>query len=274
MSEATSRGGSAGGAGRAELTFIGTATTLLRLGPFTVLTDPNFLHRGQWAYLGKGLVSRRVTEPALGVDELPPLDAVVLSHLHGDHFDRVSKAGLSRDAPVVTTRHAARRLKPWGFRTVGLDTWQEHVLEQGSHRLSVESLPGVHAYGALAKALPPVMGSLLRWSEGGDVRRTLYLTGDTLTGPHLQEIRQRHPGIDGAVVHLGGTRVLGAIVTLDGRGGLELLEAVNPGYAVPVHYDDYTRFLSPLSDFLAAVRGTGFDARVRVVQRGQTISLF
>ena len=66
MSEATSPAGSAGGAGRAELTFIGTATTLLRLGPFTVLTDPNFLHRGQWAYLGKGLVSRRVTEPALG----------------------------------------------------------------------------------------------------------------------------------------------------------------------------------------------------------------
>lgn len=36
------------------LTFIGTATTLLRVGSFTVLTDPNFLHKGQRAYLGKG----------------------------------------------------------------------------------------------------------------------------------------------------------------------------------------------------------------------------
>ena len=262
------------GAGRAELTFVGTATTLLRLGPFTVLTDPNFLHRGQWAYLGKGLVSRRLTEPALGVDDLPPLDVVVLSHLHGDHFDRVARAGLARATPVVTTEHAARRLRRWGFRTVGLDTWQEHAVESGAHRLTVESLPGVHAYGLLGKALPPVMGSLLRWSEGGQVRRTLYVSGDTLTGPHLEQIAARHPGIDGAVVHLGGTRVLGALVTLDGRGGLELLQAVRPGFAVPVHYDDYTRFRSPLSDFVAAVSGTGFDSRVRLVQRGQTISLW
>lgn len=37
----------------ATLEFVGTATSLLRLGPFTILTDPNFLHRGQRAYLGK-----------------------------------------------------------------------------------------------------------------------------------------------------------------------------------------------------------------------------
>ena len=44
-----------------SLTWIGTATVLLRHGGFTLLTDPNFLHRGQLAYLGKGLVSRRLT---------------------------------------------------------------------------------------------------------------------------------------------------------------------------------------------------------------------
>jgi hypothetical protein len=35
-----------------SLYFIGTATTLLRLGHFVLLTDPNFLHRGQWVHLG------------------------------------------------------------------------------------------------------------------------------------------------------------------------------------------------------------------------------
>jgi L-ascorbate metabolism protein UlaG (beta-lactamase superfamily) len=262
-----------GGEARADLTFIGTATTLLHLGPFTVLTDPNFLHRGQHAYLGRGLTAKRVTEPAMSIDELPPLDAVVLSHLHGDHFDRVARRGLTRDAPIVTTTHAAGRLRRFGFSTVGLDTWEEHALERDGHRLTVQSLPGVHAYGALGKLLPPVMGSLLRWTDNGQVRRTLYETGDTLTGPHLREIRERHPSIDGAVVHLGGTRVLGAVVTLDAKGGLELLEAVEPGYAVPVHYDDYTRFRSSLSDFLSAVGGTRWSSRIRVVERGQTISL-
>jgi L-ascorbate metabolism protein UlaG (beta-lactamase superfamily) len=71
-----------------RVTYGGTATMLLELGPFTVLTDPNFLHRGQRAYLGKGLLTKRLTEPAIGPADLPELDAVVLSHLHGDHFDR------------------------------------------------------------------------------------------------------------------------------------------------------------------------------------------
>ena len=49
----------------AELTFIGTATTLLEIGPFMILTDLNFLHRGERAYLCYGLWSKRLTEPAL-----------------------------------------------------------------------------------------------------------------------------------------------------------------------------------------------------------------
>ena len=95
----------------AQCTFIGTATALLRVGGFTLLTDPNFLHRGQRAYLGYGLWSKRRSEPALAVDELPPLDAVVLSHLHGDHFDRVARRGLDRSVPILSTPQAARRLR-------------------------------------------------------------------------------------------------------------------------------------------------------------------
>ena len=60
-----------------SLTFVGTATTIVRLGSFTLLTDPNFLHRGQHAYLGYGLVSKRLREPALSVEQLPPVDVIV-----------------------------------------------------------------------------------------------------------------------------------------------------------------------------------------------------
>src|SRR5829696_8922993 len=107
------------------LTFIGNATTLLRWGPFTVLTDPNFLHRGQRAYLGHGLWSRRRTEPATQPDQLPELDAVFLSHLHGDHFDRIARRNLPRDLPVLTTGQAALRLRRWGFAAaVPLAPWR------------------------------------------------------------------------------------------------------------------------------------------------------
>lgn len=106
------------------LFFIGTATTLIRYGDMTVLTDPNFLHRGQRAYLGRGLTARRLTEPAISVEELPAVTAVVLSHLHGDHWDRQTQRGLPHDTPVVTTPHAARRLQWRGFaRSTGLRTW-------------------------------------------------------------------------------------------------------------------------------------------------------
>jgi hypothetical protein len=126
---------------RASLTFIGTATTLLRLGGFTLLTDPNFLHRGQRAYLGKGMWSRRRIEPALQPDQLPELDAVVLSHLHGDHFDRVARRGLDKSLPVVTTTQAARRLRRWGFaETVPLQPWDTTELTttaDGGQRLRI-----------------------------------------------------------------------------------------------------------------------------------------
>src|SRR4028119_32879 len=90
-----------------SLTFVGTATTVLRLGGFTLLTDPNFIRKGQRAYLGRGLWTRRLTDPSMRPGELPVLDAVLLSHLHGDHWDRVARRELDRELPVLTTTHAA-----------------------------------------------------------------------------------------------------------------------------------------------------------------------
>jgi L-ascorbate metabolism protein UlaG (beta-lactamase superfamily) len=256
-----------------ELTFIGTATTILRVGSFTVLTDPNFLHRGQRAYLGKGLWSRRLTEPAMQPCELPLVDAVVLSHLHGDHFDRVARRELARDVPILTTPHAARRLERWGFHAQGLRNWDRAELANGDETLSVEAVPAVHARGPLALALPPVMGSVVEHRIGGQVRQRLYLTGDTLTGEHLREIATRHPDISNAVVHLGGTRILFHTVTMDAAQGVELLRAVQPRQAVPVHYDDYRVFRSPLRDFLDEADRAGLGDSIKAVERGDTVPL-
>src|SRR3954454_4640832 len=104
-----------------SLTFIGTATALIRLGPFTLLTDPNFLHRGERAYLGYGLWPKRRTEPAREPNELPRLYGVILSHMHGDHWDRRARAGLDKRLPIVTTtmplddsRHVTALARPSG----------------------------------------------------------------------------------------------------------------------------------------------------------------
>ena len=254
-----------------SLTFVGTATTLLSYGGFTVLTDPNFLHRAQRAYLGKGLWSRRLTEPALQPEQLPPLSAVVLSHLHGDPFDRVARARLDRAVPVVTTRPAARTLRRWGFgAAVGLDTWQSHELASDGATLRITSVPGRHAPGAAQRLLPPVMGSVLEFSGPPALR--VYVTGDTLLVEDLDEVPRRWPELDVGLWHLGGTRVLGMKVTMDGRDGADLLERVRPARTVPVHYDDYGVFRSPLADFLAEVERRGLPGVVPV-GRGETVPL-
>jgi len=184
---------------RAELTFVGTATTVIRLGEFTLLTDPNFLHKGQRSYLGRGLWSRRLTEPAMGPGDLPELDAILLSHLHGDHFDRIAKRDLSHATPVITTPHAARRLRRYEFETVGLQPWATHKMRRADEELTISATPAVHARGVMGRLLPPVMGSLLEHRVNGVLRQRLHISGDTLTGPHVDEIAHRFDDIDTAV---------------------------------------------------------------------------
>jgi L-ascorbate metabolism protein UlaG (beta-lactamase superfamily) len=259
-----------------ELFFIGNATTLIRYGPFTLLTDPNFLHRGQRAYLGHGLSTKRLTEPALSIDELPELDAVVLSHLHGDHWDRIARRGLDHALPIITTPHASRRLQGWhGFRrAVGLRTWEHHELSKNGTTLRLTSVPGLHAPGPARFLLPPVMGTMLELSKDGEVQHRLYVTGDTLMHDALVEIARRYPRADLALVHLGGTRLPGGlIVTMDAAQGADLLALLKPRRAVPIHFDDYDVMTSSLSDFREEVERRGFGDCVTYVERGGTVPL-
>ncbi|MEU2082960.1 MBL fold metallo-hydrolase [Streptomyces albus] len=263
---------------RAEILFIGNATLLIRYGELTLLTDPNFLHQGQHAHLGYGLVSRRLTEPAVGIEDLPPdLDAVLLSHLHGDHWDRVARRGLDRSLPVLTTPHAARFLQGvQGFRrAMGLRTWESHTLVRGDSRVKVTALPARHAFGPLERLLPPVMGSLLECGPaGGPVRLRIYLSGDTLVFEGLREIGARCPDLGLAVLHLGGATLPGGkVVTMDGRQGAALAQLLRPRLVLPVHYDDYTVFASPLEDFLTEMQTCGMADRFVDCPRGARVTV-
>jgi L-ascorbate metabolism protein UlaG (beta-lactamase superfamily) len=252
--------------------FVGTATVIIRYAGFTILTDPNFLHAGDHVHLGYGLTSERRTDPAIELEDLPPIDLVVLSHLHGDHFDRIVEETLDRTLPIVTTHHAARYLEGKGFRPpVALATWESTIFEKGEARLRINAMPGTHAPGPLRKVLPPVMGGMLEFGTAeGDTRLRMYITGDTLIHKELKEIPERYPEIDLALLHLGGTRVLGIMVTMDDKQGVEMLRIVDPKTAIPIHYNDYTVFKSPLEDFKRAVSKAGLEDRVRYLAHGET----
>jgi L-ascorbate metabolism protein UlaG (beta-lactamase superfamily) len=258
--------------GRGSIFFVGTATVVIRYAGFTFLTDPNFLHAGDHVHLGYGLTSRRVTNPAVEIEDLPPLDFVLLSHLHGDHFDRVAERKLNKATPIVSTRHATRYLRRNGFTSAhALRTWETMPITKGEARLGVTAMPGTHAPGPLAKLLPPVMGSMLEFEgPNGETRLRLYISGDTLVHDGLREIPRRYPEIDLGLVHLGGTRVLGVLVTMDGHQGVEAIRIIGPRTAIPIHYNDYTAFKSPLEDFKRAVVEAGLEHRVHYLGHGET----
>src|SRR5258705_6836122 len=125
-----------------DLYFIGNATTLIRFGGLTILTDPAFLHKGEHVYLGHGIWARREVEPARQIADLPPIDLVVLSHYHGDHFDDVAAQELDKTLPIVSTADAVDKLSDLGFaQTYALDTWESLVVRKGDATLTITAMP-------------------------------------------------------------------------------------------------------------------------------------
>ncbi|GAB1318429.1 Beta-lactamase superfamily domain-containing protein [Madurella fahalii] len=295
--------------------FVGTATTFISYHGIRILTDPNFLHAGDHVHLGPAVTATRLTDPAVpDLASLPPVDCILLSHYHEDHFDREVEAQLSRDIPIITTPHAktcltTRKSDDDAFRAVhGLDTWDEMVMRvaggagPGAPAVKVTATPGKHVppgpladVNELLGAVPPTNGWLVELGhataapgtsagEGGDggdgggfeTGYRIYISGDTLLVDELKEIPARLRGdrIDLMLIHLGGTTIPGPklpllMVTMDAEQGVQLMRLVDPDVTVPIHFDDYDVFMSPLEDFKKEVEAAGFGKRVVYLDRGE-----
>lgn len=109
----------------------------------------------------------------------------------------------------------------------------------------------------------------------------IYITGDTLPAAELHDIPRRYTDrnqpIDLMLLHLGGTTVptptmlpLAVMVTMDAKQGIELVRLIRPDVTVPIHYDDYDIFASPLEDFVREVeREEGMGGKVVFLDRGE-----
>jgi L-ascorbate metabolism protein UlaG (beta-lactamase superfamily) len=185
----------------------------------------------------------------------------------------VAEAELDKNIPIVTTHQAAEELDKRGFTNLRpLEKWESIGFEQGDSRLIITATPGRHGPAGLSVALPDVMGSILEFQSPRPTPR-VYISGDTLMFDEIDQISQRFPDIDYGLLHLGGTRVLGVTVTLDGEEGVRLMQAVNPREAVAIHYDDYDVFKSSVQEFVNAAHAAGWAGRVQVPERGNVIEL-
>ena len=91
-----------------RVTYIGHATVLIQIGGRTLLTDPNFDNT-----LGRFLP--RVSKPGIALADLPPLDAILLTHAHADHLSFDSLKQLRRDIPLYTPPAVAAWLIRLGY---------------------------------------------------------------------------------------------------------------------------------------------------------------
>lgn len=331
MTDPTTAAGTTGAEKAVEgsVYFIGTATTVISYAGARLLTDPNFLHAGDHVHLGPGVSARRLTDPAVpDLGQLPPVDCVLLSHYHEDHFDRDVERRLSRDLPIVTTPHARACLEAvpdadgGPFRCVrALDPFEGILMPVMNERgpaaaassesawperkpaVRVTGMPGKHVPpGMLDKvndllgAVPPTNGWLveLGWMTTATTKTTtaeeetpehgeekfetgyrIYISGDTLMVDELKEIpvRLRGDKIDLMLVHLGGTTIPGPntpliMVTMDAKQGVQLMRLVDPDLTIPIHFDDYNVFTSPLDDFKKEVEAAGLAGKVVYLDRG------
>ena len=106
--------------------WLGHSTVLLKLNGTTILTDPVFSSRIGLNFGPVTLGIKRLTEVAAPIVELPPIDLILLSHAHMDHFDLPSLRELeSKGTDVVTASRTADLLRTRRYRRVHELRWGE-----------------------------------------------------------------------------------------------------------------------------------------------------
>ena len=180
----------------AVVTFIGHATFLIQTAAGNMLTDPMYSDRaGPFGLLGP----RRVRQPAVRFDDLPPISTVLLSHNHYDHCDRSTLVRLAKrfDPVVITPIGNGALVKSTGLRKVEeLDWWQDAK----TSTLPLTLTPAHHF-----SARTPFDRNRALW--GGFTiavaHRRIYFAGDSAYAPFFREVRRRFGPIDLALLPIG-----------------------------------------------------------------------
>ena len=178
-------------------TWLGHSTVLLELDGRRVLTDPVFAERiGPFGFVGP----RRFHVTPAAVKELPPLDAILLSHDHFDHLCASTIAELARTGvPIVTALGVGAHLVGAGFDpslVTELD-WHESV-ELGGLRFT--ATPAQHFSGrGLFGRNKTLWASWVVQSE----RRKVFFSGDTGLFPAMKDIGDKLGPFDLTMIETG-----------------------------------------------------------------------
>ncbi|HSG17129.1 MAG TPA: MBL fold metallo-hydrolase [Anaerolineae bacterium] len=246
----------------AKITYVGHATLLIEMDGVRLLTDPLLRQ-----YIGH--LRRRFPLPN---DGLGSVDAVLISHLHGDHLDLPSLKRVGRDVRMIIPKGAGPYLKVRRFRRVEEIETGESIVVGG---LRIEATRADHD-GRQLPWVPWVepLGYLI------DGSHEIYFAGDTDLFPEMADIGQK---LDLALVPVWGWGPNLGKGHLDPFRAARALEHLRPKAAIPIHWGTYSpvgldllrpKFLTrPPLDFAEHAAQLSPPVAVHVLQPGQSISL-
>ncbi|HFC05034.1 MAG TPA: hypothetical protein ENJ55_04945, partial [Rhizobiales bacterium] len=257
-----------------SVTFIGHATVLLQISGINILTDPFFSQRtSPVSFAGP----KRVCQPGIAIDKLPPIDFVLLSHNHYDHLDLEALAQIhDRYEPVIIT--------PLGNGAIINQTGQPHQIAEADwgdtivlkDDLKVTLTPALHWSKRTFKDRNMALwcAFLLQTPFG-----SVYFAGDTGygNGNHFKAIRQQFGPVRLSLLPIGA---------YEPRWFMKA-QHMNPNDAVKAHLDLESRqsiaihhgtiqltdeaMEAPLKDLETALKNNAVDPeRFHVLECGQS----
>lgn len=234
----------------ASLTWIGHATYLVRLGGLAILTDPVY---------SPGLPGRikRLVPPGVPFEQLPKIDAIVVSHNHYDHLDSKTVKRLPRGTAVFVPLGLAAWFRKRGFSNITeLDWWQS-----GTHAGVTFTCVPVHHWSrrGLLDTNKTLWGG---WVLEGAGRR-VFFGGDTGYGTRFSEIGKRFNGFDAAILPIGAyaPRWFMKNVHMDPDEAIQAAADLGARRLATMHWGTFVLTQEPLLEPLERIRAAWTAAR-------------
>jgi len=247
-----------------RLTYIGHATTLLRLDGVSILTDP--MLRG-WL----GPLRRQGPPPVPGVPASS--DLALISHLHRDHLDIPSLRRLPATTPLVVPRGAAGWVAKGGAELVHEIGAGETLSIGGTELTGVRAVHDGYRDRHRGEEIEP-LGYVIRRG-----RRAVYFAGDTDLFAEMSELT----GLDLALLPIWGWGPSVGEGHLDPERAAEAVERIGPRLAIPIHWGTFypagLRWLRPKPltepplEFARLAQRLAPGVEVRVLQPGSSTDL-